>query len=437
MSRTSGARLLAARRVVLALPAFAVAGLVLALLLAAPADAPVRAGSDADRLAAHLERLGVARWHAAGQRGRGVKVALLDSDFHGYREQRGRSLPRRVHVKSFREDGDIEASASGHGLRAAQVVHAIAPGAELLLLNWEPSTPERFFDAVRWAIAWGAHVISCSITVSTWGDGQAGGPYHARLLQLLGKGDRADQPLFVCAAGNLARGHWGGASQRGSGGLHEWRPGVVDNPIISEGKGAIRVSLLHPRRVEWEMLVFEGDSSEPLDRKRCDPKAELPAVALTFTPKEGKSYRLRLRLLGDKAGALHCIARPGRLGIRIRRGSICSFPADSPAVLTVGAVDWSGRRAAYSACGPARTAHKPEMVAPVPFPTLRRPEGFHGTSAAAPQVAAVAALRWGQMPRPTPRKVREALIGSLRSLGKGGYSPETGLGRLALPRPEK
>src|SRR5207244_1575076 len=39
----------------------------------------------------HLARLGADRWHAGGYRGDGVKVAILDSGFRGYRTQLGRS----------------------------------------------------------------------------------------------------------------------------------------------------------------------------------------------------------------------------------------------------------------------------------------------------------------------------------------------------------
>ena len=49
-----------------------------------------------------LARLGVDHWHSRGQRGRGVKVAILDSGFRGYRAQLGRALPAHVSVRSFR-----------------------------------------------------------------------------------------------------------------------------------------------------------------------------------------------------------------------------------------------------------------------------------------------------------------------------------------------
>src|SRR5262245_29420846 len=49
----------------------------------------------------HLQRLGVDRWHAAGHRGAGIKIAVLDTGFRGYREHLGKALPARVTARSF------------------------------------------------------------------------------------------------------------------------------------------------------------------------------------------------------------------------------------------------------------------------------------------------------------------------------------------------
>ena len=159
----------------------------------------------------HLFRLGVPAWHAAGHRGRGLKVAILDSGFHGYREQLGKVLPAKVTTRSFREDGNLEAKDSQHGILCGEVIHALAPEAELLSANWEPSHPQKFLDAVRWAVSQGARVISCSIIMPTWSDGEGGGPVHAALKRLVGDGSRPGDVLFFACAGNTADRHWSGA----------------------------------------------------------------------------------------------------------------------------------------------------------------------------------------------------------------------------------
>src|SRR6266404_216270 len=61
------------------------------------------------QLKERLVQLGAARWHAAGFRGQGIKIAILDSGFRGYRAHLGHALPAQVAVRSFRGDANLEA----------------------------------------------------------------------------------------------------------------------------------------------------------------------------------------------------------------------------------------------------------------------------------------------------------------------------------------
>src|SRR5438874_2788994 len=91
------------------------------LLLPAYAATAERAAGEAtpDRKAAepafsaqraqHLASLGVDAWHKAGTRGQGVKIAVLDSGFRGYKTFLGKALPKKITVQSFRADGNLEA----------------------------------------------------------------------------------------------------------------------------------------------------------------------------------------------------------------------------------------------------------------------------------------------------------------------------------------
>src|SRR5258708_5160253 len=77
----------------------------------------------------HLARLGADRWHAAGYRGRGVKIAILDTGFRGYRAYLGRGLAGQVTVQSFRTGGKLEAKDSQHAILCGEGVRALAPDA--------------------------------------------------------------------------------------------------------------------------------------------------------------------------------------------------------------------------------------------------------------------------------------------------------------------
>src|SRR5437868_5960484 len=82
-----------------------------------------------------LARLGADRWHAAGDRGRGVKVLVVDSGFRGWRSHVAAALPATVLAQSLRADASLESRDSSHGVRCGEVIHALAPDAELLFAN--------------------------------------------------------------------------------------------------------------------------------------------------------------------------------------------------------------------------------------------------------------------------------------------------------------
>src|SRR5437016_265443 len=108
------------------------APLAVALLTpAAPAAEAPATGTGSAALAVerahHLALLGADRWHAAGARGRGLKVAVLDGGFRGYKTFLGTALPATVTVHTFRKDGNFEGKNTQHGIMCAEVVHALAP----------------------------------------------------------------------------------------------------------------------------------------------------------------------------------------------------------------------------------------------------------------------------------------------------------------------
>ncbi len=94
-------------------------------------------------LAATTEGLAVINgpaWHAAGHRGTGVKVAIIDGGFTGYPGLRGSELPASVTAKNF-VDGESDAQVNGtteHGTACAEIVHDIAPNASLYLIKSGP-----------------------------------------------------------------------------------------------------------------------------------------------------------------------------------------------------------------------------------------------------------------------------------------------------------
>src|SRR5205807_50490 len=193
-----------------------------------------------------LDRLGIAAWHRAGHKGKGVTVAVLDTGFRGYKQHLGKALPEKLAVRSFRPDRDLEAKDSQHGILCAEVIHALAPQAELLLANWEPDDPGQFLSAVRWAREQGAQVITCSIIMPSWSDGGGGGPCHEALASILGTGNKPEDALFFASAGNIARRHWAGSFEPSRSGFHQWQPSVDENEVTPWGSDPVSVELYWP-----------------------------------------------------------------------------------------------------------------------------------------------------------------------------------------------
>lgn len=383
--------------------------------------------------AERLVELGVQRWHAAGFRGKGVKVAVLDTGFRGYREQLGKALPAQVAVKCFRADGDLEARDSQHGILCAEVIHALAPEAELLLATWEPNQPEQFLQAADWARRQGARVLSCSVIMPSWGDGEGGGPIHDKLRRILGSGKQSDDVLCFASAGNTARRHWSGRYAAGSDGCHEWQAGQADNRIRPWGDDRVSVELCCPTSCRYTVEVYDAATGAEVGRGTSG-NAGRNAAVVRFIPSAGQRYRARVKLTDGQPQPFHLVVLGGELEHSTARGSV-AFPGDSPEVVAVGAVDEDGARLGYSACGPNSKRPKPDFVAQVPFTTLWRDRPFTGTSAAAPQVAALAALSWSRNAGWTAGQVRQALQQWSRDLGDPGHDCETGFGLAVLPAP--
>src|SRR5262249_46255665 len=151
-----------------------------------------------------------------------------------------KGLPAGVATRSFRKDQNLEARDSQHGILCGEVVHAIAPDAEILFANWEPDSPHAFLDAIRWAKGQGASVISCSLIMPSWSDGEGGGEVHRGLAPLL------DGALFFASAGNTAQRHWCGVFAPRDDGWHCWQGDAIANTLTPWGAERIAVEFYGP-----------------------------------------------------------------------------------------------------------------------------------------------------------------------------------------------
>jgi subtilisin family serine protease len=288
---------------------------------------------------------------------------------------------------------------------------------------------------VRWARAQGARVITCSVIMPSWSDGDGGGAIHEELRRILGAGDKPTDCLFFASAGNTALRAWAGPCHANPDGWHEWTRGHTENVLRPLSGDRISVEVTS-REDRYEVVILDTTKKKEIARVKS-ARGECGSVAVArFESVPTHRYAVKLRPLdqskGKKPGTFHLTVLGGKLGTATKAGSI-PFPSDGTEVVAVGAVDERGRRHGYSSCGPVAGGLKPDLVATVPFPLLWRPDQpFSGTSAAAPQAAGLAALVWSRHPDWTANQVRAALERAARKPGSA-HCIETGHGAVRLP----
>jgi len=122
--------------------------------------------------------IGADKWQAAGYTGQGLKIGILDQGFDGYRDLLGRELPSRVSVKSFVPGIEVDQAGVSHGAAVAEVIHDVAPDAELVLAYYDGDQIEwrRPFEADTVAFADGT-----ALRLSGWWANErllGGGPFR-------------------------------------------------------------------------------------------------------------------------------------------------------------------------------------------------------------------------------------------------------------------
>ncbi len=395
-----------------------------------PGDGPTQSNAGVAVL------VGADRWHAAGFSGRGVRVAVIDVDFSGY-EQAFADAAAPVRAVSFRTDGSLDGG-SGHGLRAASIVHGLAPAAELLLLGF--SSTEELAAAVGYAIEEGVDVISFSIGFVHNGPGDGTGPVNEIV-------DRAVEAgvLWTAAAGNWARQHWSGPFSDVDGdGVHEFSPGEPLNSRPYSAGDLISASLRWDD--EW------GAACSDYDLELIGPDGALVQASRHVQDCDDNPVE-RLRVLATRSGryAARVVAAPGSretppetehtlslllLGTPDRGDRLDWFesvgslsqPADHPAVIAVGALNTTGEVARFSSRGPAADGRaKPDLLAPAALPsTDAAGPALGGTSDAAPLVAGVSALLIEALPELSREELAAALRERARPLEAAPPDPEPG-----------
>ena len=389
-------------------------------------------------------RIGALANHSAGVKGQGVKVAIIDGGFKGA-DQLGLDMPAARLRKGHDFTGEgLYAGEDIHGTACAEIVHDVAPEAELYFYKiWGLLDLENAKDR---AIRDGIDVISYSagFPANGFGDGRG--------LACDIVNDAADNGiLWVNSAGNYAKSHYKGFwSDHDSNSWHNF--GSKDEVLLfkAEEGDEISVSLAWDdwpiTYQNYDLYLYFTNSSGDLERVAestdIQDSGGNPAEWIDdYTVKESGSYGIAVRGLDAQPRRLKIWSTHDFIDDSVAENSI-GIPADARGSMSVGAIFhradyWNaGRIEEYSSRGPTTDGRiKPDLVAPTGVSTVSYgpDEPYWGTSAAAPHVAGAAALIKSANPSYSRTQLWDALVDATVNIGPRGRDNDSGYGKLVLP----
>jgi len=407
-------------------------------------------GPSPDGISEGVRLTGADRWQRAGFTGRGVRVGVLEWTF----SDTDRFLPgARLTVKSFRPDGATVVTDEGelpygtlHGTATAEVIHEMAPDAELYLAVIT-LTPDSFAQAITWL------TTTAKVSAISFSGGWYNG-YPKDGTSLMAQAvDRARAAgVFVAlSAGNKASGEIGSNANEGhyralytdadNDGYHDFGG---TNGVAVRANGYLRIQL------DWEAwkypdaayhsALFSEDGSVAIDHSDLStaPGNNVPYQVLETRVPKG-TYLLRVAKDGSGPDVpIEIFFNGVQFGQVTPEGSLNLF-ADARGAVAVGAVSWkTDTIEPYASRGPTADGRaKPDLYAPdctasVTYASVGG-EGFCGTSAATPHVAGAVALYKQAFPTATPDEVFAYLRAHAHPLPDTGHNGiPAGAARLDL-----
>jgi len=420
----------------LGLPSLAArTGAAAVLTLALPGLTATAAAAVAPTVSEGLEAAGVPAWHAAGHRGEGVTVAVLDIGFAGLADVPVGDLPAGVATMAFDGDGVLD-DGTDHGTQMLEIVHDVAPGADLMAVTFDDG---RFAEAVAWLNGAGVDVVSFSME---WTEGPFDGTHWSSAVI---RDSVAAGVTWVVAAGNSAEEHHNGTTvdADGDGWVEVTSGGVEHNAFMVDANTTADVTLSWADpATALELCLFDLVATTPTGQPvllACDDTVldpdRSPTRSMALANESATAHRYGYGVLhrsGPRTTYEGRTWRTGPLAYSNPAASV-SVPGNVAEVVTVGAVAWDTLTLQpYSAWGPNHMGdRKPDVVGPdvVSTSTWAGPDNT-GTSYAAPHVAGLAALILGAQPDLTPAGIQQRLVERASLAATPDYRHGWGLARL-------
>jgi len=371
--------------------------------------------------------IGADAFHSAGITGSGVKVAIIDLGFAGLSQAQARGdVPYSVHQHDLTVTGLT--TGHTHGTAVAEILHEIAPDAELYLIK---IADEVDLDlAVTYCLNNGIDVINHAL-----------GWYNTNFYD--GTGTIADiakraiagGAMWVNAAGNEAESHWEGTFTDNN------FDSFNDQSLTFHASSGSQMILYMtwndwPRASsDYDLYLYDPLSTLVASSTKHQTGTEEPTESIIATATSSGTYTVRIKGSGSKKIEIYNLYQ--NLSPTIASSSILA-PANVAQVVTVGAIDYrhytTGPQESYSSQGPTNDGRaKPDLCAPDNVSTGTSPyTSFAGTSGSAPHASGAAALLLAQEPSLTESALRARLLSQTVAMGSAYVY---GKGRLILSLP--
>lgn len=378
-----------------------------------------------------------------GVDGTGIKIGVISNgvDHLSTAIAKG-DLPSSVSVLSNTCSGD-------EGTAMLEIIHDIAPGAKLYFHDCGTNALA-FNRSIDDLIAAGCDMICDDIgwiSEPFFEDGIVA--QHVKKISDQGK------VLFVSSAGNYGKNHYQGNFYRGAYDFHDFSHGTADTEdlyMFIPANAGVTVVLQWNDPVgnvtsDYDMALANYHTGTVLEYSvDNNTTTGIPTEIIYYDNLSGQDILADFYVhaaLGNSSDILevyiYCDGNAVSLTDNlVAKDSIFGHPA-VPGVLACGAINVATPNSIddYSSRGPVTmlsgTREKPDVcgvdgVAVTGAGGFSTP--FYGTSAAAPHVAAVAALVKSRFPSLSAAEIRTVLLNNAVDLGNAGYDFNYGYGRV-------